>query len=427
MNITFLIVKFVVLLILIFCSALFSGTETALFSLNAMQLQKFRKSGRSYAKIANLLKTPAKILSTILIGNTLVNCVIPVVTLSIILSFDGLSGHSTLITICIVTPILILFGELAPKRIAVRHPEAYAKFVSAPICFCYTIFTPLRIFLEVITDKLKGALRPERASLSDEELKTALDVSAEAGTLDDYELDMTGGIMQLSEMRASDVMTPRVDFVGIDLDEPEEGYISLIRSVEYHFLPVYENTPDEIEAFLDVRAYLLDPEHNFKKALRKPIFVPEAATLDDILITMQRSHRHIACVMDEYGGTAGLITRGDIIEVITGVIPDDNEKPEEDIVPIGENTWHIDGDTSIEEVNYALGLELDTEDADRISGWIIAQAGRFLRTGESVEAQGCRAKVLKHKKLRIISVEFKILDIKDDEDEKQDDEEAIND
>ena len=207
------------------------------------------------------------------------------------------------------------------------------------------------------------------------------------------------------------------------MDEPEESYLALVRSQEYHFLPVYENTPDEIEGFLDVRAYLLDPEHDFEKAIRKPVFVPETATLDDILITMQRSRRHIVCVMDEYGGTAGLVTRGDILTVLTGDIPEDSsEEPSEDIVKKEneDNVWIIDGDTSLEEVNHALDLELDTEGVDRISGWVIAQAGRFLRAGESVEAQGCRVKVLKHKKLRILSVELEKL-IEDKEEEESND------
>ncbi len=417
MNTALLVLKSFLLLLLVFCSALYSGTETSLFSLNAMQLQQFKKAGGCYAHIAALMRTPAKILSTILIGNTLVNCLIPVVALAIIGTFDLPETTSVVISIVCITPTLILFGELAPKRIAVRHPEAFARFISCPLYICYIVFTPLRFLLEFITNKLKGLLTPERTSLSDAELQTAIEISEETGTLDSNEKKMASGIMQLAEMRASDIMTPRVDFIGLDLDEPQESFDAVIRSSEYHYLPIYTNTPDEIEAFLDVRAYLLDPEHDFEKAQKRPIFVPEAATLDDILITMQRSGQRVVCVMDEYGGTAGLLTRGDILEVITGVIPEADEKLEEDIVAVGENRWIIDGDTSIEEVNHTLELDLDTEDADRISGWVIAQAGRFLRTGESVEAEGCRVKVLKHRKLRIISVELELL-AKNDEEEK---------
>lgn len=423
MSISF-IVQIVILILLVASSAFFSGSETALFSLSALQMQSLRNAGGFRARLVLLLKKPAQVLSTLLIGNTIVNVVVAALGYSIIetvleIYFPNYLEYSAIVSVVVITILILLFGEIAPKRFAIRMPERFTGFVACPLYVCYIVFTPFRIFLEAFSTSIRRFLTPERNTLNDEELLTALNVSAEQGTLDSYELNMVDGIMQLSSMTASDVMTPRVDFVGIDLDEPEESYLALVRSQEYHFLPVYENTPDEIEGFLDVRAYLLDPEHDFEKAIRKPVFVPETATLDDILITMQRSRRHIVCVMDEYGGTAGLVTRGDILTVLTGDIPEDaSEKPREDIVQTSENIWIIDGDTSLEEVNHSLDLELDTEGVDRISGWVIAQAGRFLRAGESVEAQGCRVKVLKHKKLRILMVELEKLVVDDDEEEE---------
>ena len=427
MSISF-IVQIILLIFLVASSAFFSGSETALFSLSASQMQSLRNAGGCRARLVLLLKKPAQVLSTLLIGNTIVNVLVAALGYSIIETiiekyFQSVLEFSATISVAVITILLLLFGEIAPKRIAIRKPERFTSFVACPLYVCYIAFTPFRIFLEAFSTSIRRFLTPERNTLNDEELLTALNVSAEQGTLDSYELNMVDGIMQLSSMTASDVMTPRVDFVGIDLDEPKESYLALVRSQEYHFLPVYENTPDEIEGFLDVRAYLLDPEHDFDKALRKPVFVPETATLDDILITMQRSRRHIVCVMDEYGGTAGLVTRGDVLTVLTGDIPEDSsEEPSEDIVKKEneDNVWIIDGDTSLEEVNHALDLELDTEGVDRISGWVIAQAGRFLRAGESVEAQGCRVKVLKHKKLRILSVELEKL-IEDKEEEVSND------
>lgn len=423
MSISF-IVQIVILILLVASSAFFSGSETALFSLSALQMQSLRNAGGFRARLVLLLKKPAQVLSTLLIGNTIVNVVVAALGYSIIETvletyFPNYLEYSAIVSVVVITTLILLFGEIAPKRFAIRMPERFTGFVACPLYICYIIFAPFRILLEAFSTSIRRFLTPERKTLNDEELLTALNLSAEQGTLDFYELNMVDGIMQLSSMTASDVMTPRVDFVGIDLDEPEESYLALVRSQEYHFLPVYENTPDEIEGFLDVRAYLLDPEHDFEKAIRKPVFVPETATLDDILITMQRSRRHIVCVMDEYGGTAGLVTRGDILTVLTGDIPEDaSEKPREDIVQTAENIWIIDGDTSLEEVNHSLDLELDTEGVDRISGWVIAQAGRFLRAGESVEAQGCRVKVLKHKKLRILMVELEKLIVDDDEEEE---------
>lgn len=405
-----LVSKVVALVTLIAASAFFSGSETALFSLNALQMQSLRDAGGFRARVVALMAKPSRVLSTLLIGNTLVNVVIAGIGYSIVNAIPALRPHATLVSVVAMTAILLVFGEIAPKRAAVRAPARFAAFAAAPVAVCFVLFAPLRAALELTSRWAGRHLRPERKSLTDEELLTAVEVSAEEGALDSDERQMVDGIMRLSSMTAADVMTPRVDFTGIDLDEPEESYLALVRSSEFRFLPVYTNSPDEIEGFLDVRAYLLDSDHDFERAMRKPVFVPETATLDDILITMQRSRRHVVCVMDEYGGTAGLVTRGDILEVLTGVMARDlEEKPERQIEEAGEGRWVIDGDTSIEEVNHALGLELEEEGADRISGWVIAQAGRFLRTGESVEAQGCRVKVLKHRKLRIVTVELQIL------------------
>lgn len=414
-----LALKVLLLALLFAASAFFSGAETALFSLDAMQMQSIRKAGGFRARLVGLAAKPAKLLSTILIGNTIVNALIAVLGYSIAESIEPLRKYSEIVSIFAMTLALLLFGEIAPKRMAVRHPVKFTSVIAPALYAVHVLLSPLNYLFSLFSGALEKHLKPERRSLSDEELMTAIELSAEEGAIDTDLRNMADGIMQLSQMTAADVMTPRVDFFGIDLDEPEESFPALIRSTEFHYLPVYRNTPDAIEGFLDVRSYLLDPAHEFKKALKKPVFLPETASLDDILITMQRSRRHIVCIMDEYGGTAGLVTRGDVLEILTGEIPDDStEKLEENIIEKSERVWTIAGDTSLEEINHALDLDLDTDGADRISGWVAAQAGRFLRSGESVIAQGCRVKVLKHKKLRILLVELEKLEEKAGEEDE---------
>ena len=258
--------------------------------------------------------------------------------------------------------------------------------------------------MTTLTKRIEHTLKPERKSLSDEELLTAVELGAETGVLDEEERSMVDGIMRLSEMSASDVMIPRVDIEGLDLDDPPEEHLETARRTQYHYLPVYRETPDAIEGFLDVPRYLLDPQHNLRRATMAALFVPETVTLDDLLITLQRNQLHIACVLDEYGGTAGLISRGDILETITGEILLANEQETPEIQPLGENRWLIDGSTSLDEINHELDLDLDAEGVDRIAGWVTAQAGRFLRAGEAVEAQGCRVQVRRLRKLRIEQV-----------------------
>lgn len=411
MNAFLLTALIVVLVFLICCSAFFSASETAVFSLNATQVQQIRKSGGAGKKLALLLEKPTSLLSTILIGNTVVNVFIAILGYAIINEIPALRAHSTVISVFVMTAVLLIFGEITPKRLSVRNPVSLSLHFAVPLSVCFVIFTPLRKILDFVSDRFRQYLKPERKSLSDDELLTAVELGTEEGVIDMDEKSMVDGIMRLSDMCAADVMTPRVDFSGIDLDEDPSTYLDIAKKSPFHYLPVYRGTPDSIKGFLDVAAFILSSDHNFESALRDPYFVPETAALDDLLIVLEQSHMHIVCVMDEYGGTAGLVTRGDILETITGDLPDQAAGMEEDtaISKSGDTTWIVAGDTSLDEINHELGLELEAEGADRISGWVVAQAGRFLKEGDSVEAQGCRVEIRRRRKFRIYSVLLEIL------------------
>ena len=410
----------VLVVLLLAASAFFSGSETALFSLSAEQLQTLGRNGARGRRLVGLLKKPTQLLSTLLIGNTLVNVVVATLGYRIIDAIPLFGRYSAAVAVPAMTAILLVFGEVAPKRAAVAHAEAFALRVASPLHFCFHAFAPLRLVLEFFSGRIKRHLRPERRALTDDELLTAVEVGTEQGVIDEDERSMVDGIFRLDEMTASDVMTPRVDFEGIDLDLPPEEFLAIARKTEFHYLPVFRGTPDAIEGFLDVAAFLLDPSHDFNEAVEYPLFVPETAMLDDLLVTLQRNRRHIACVMDEYGGTAGLITRSDILEVFADLPLNAGEKPDDYLQRIDDTHWLIDGDTSLEEVNHELGLELEAEGADRIAGWVTAQAGRFPRIGETVEAQGCRVQVKHRRKLRINQVLLEILPGGDDEGDGQD-------
>ena len=399
------IVQGVSLLLLILLSAFFSSAETAYFSLNAVQVQRLKhRNPLRGARIVAQLSQPTRLLSTLLIGNTLANITISSLGYAIIDGIPQLGRYSAAIAIPVMTFVLLIFGEVAPKRYAITHAERLTPLFSALLDFWMRVFTPLAAFLNVLAARARRSLKPERKSLSDEELLTAVELGAESGILDEEERSMVDGIMRLSEMTASDVMTPRVDIAGLDLDDPPDQHLAAARQAHYHYLPVYRGTPDAIEGFLDVPHFLLDPEHNVRKATVAALFVPETVALDDLLITLQRNQLHIACVLDEFGGTAGLISRGDIIETITGEIPLGTEQETPEIQPLDANRWLIDGSTSLDEINHELDLELEADGVDRIAGWVTAQAGRFLHAGEGVEAQGCRVQVRRQRKLRIEQV-----------------------
>jgi CBS domain containing-hemolysin-like protein len=422
------------LLLLLSLSAFFSSAETAVFSLNAVQVQRLKdRHSKRGLWIAAQLSQPARILSTLLIGNTLVNVAISSLGYAMIDEIPAVGKYSAAVAIPVMTVLLLIFGEVAPKRYAIAHAERLTALYTALLQFWMHLLSPLGLFLSAISNHVRQSLKPERKSLSDEELLTAVELGAETGVLDEEERSMVDGIMRLSEMTASDVMTPRVDIEGLDVEGSPDEHLQTARNAHHYYLPVFRGTPDAIEGFLDVPRFLLDAEHNLRKATFAALFVPETIALDDLLITLQRSHLHIACVLDEFGGTAGLIGRGDILETVTGEILLGTEQEAPEIQKLDANRWMIDGSTSLDEINHEIDVDLEADGVDRIGGWVTAQAGRFLRAGEAVEAQGCRVQVRRLRKLRIEQVILERLprptadQIGDEESGKNDDEESDSD
>ena len=415
-----------ILVALIAFSAFFSSAESAMLSLGAVHVQKLRERDRRGGdRVARLLADPNRLISTVLVGNTLVNVAVASLGYAII---DAVwPRYSSMLSIVAMTCILLLFGEVGPKRLALAYADRLALMYAAPLLFFETALAPLCAILSAISNALNNILRPERRTLSDEELITAVEVGAEMGEIDSEECSMVDGILRLSEMQAHDVMTPRVDLECLDLDDPPERHLELARSTSCSYLPLYRDTPDSIEGILDVARYLLDPGHDLDAATTSPLFVPETATLDDLLITLQRGNRHFAVVLDEYGGTAGVLTRGDILEMIVDDVADTPADDVPEIRAVGPRQWEIDGDTSLEEINHELDLSLEDDGADRIGGWVTAQIGYFPSRGDTVEAQGVRVRVLRKRRVRILTVLLEVLDHPTDDQEIEDADLADND
>ena len=398
-----------ILLVLIALSALFSGSETVLFTLSPVQVQRIgRRNSADGARLTPCLDAPDKTLSTILVGNTFVNFSIASVGYLVIDSL--VPQYSEAINVVVVTIVLLLCGEVAPKRLGLHYAETLAPFVCRYVLVWLVLLSPLTFLMTRGAKPFKRFFIRERKTLNNEELLSVVEMSEEQGVLDQEEALMVDGIMRLSELKASDVMTPRVDMTALDLDDPLEEQLKIARRARFRILPVYHRSPDSIKGFVNVAKFLLDPEPDLRRLIVPALFVPESADLDDILISLQRENRRIACVLDEYGGTAGLITRGDILELISEPVQSPGHEESPDMRMIGEDVWLIDGSVSLDEINHQLELELDADDADRISGWVLLHAGRLLHTGESVEAQGCRVSIRRVRNNRIELVQLEILE-----------------
>ncbi|MBT3191273.1 MAG: HlyC/CorC family transporter, partial [Verrucomicrobia bacterium] len=391
--------------------------ETCLFSLNSVQVGRIKKRNAKAAKrIESMLNHPTSLLSTILIGNTVVNVSAASLGFTILATLDV--KHAEAFAIPAMTVLLLVFGEVAPKRLAMKRAAELASLYSRFLVFLITIMKPFRLALEAAALLFAKDLTAGSKTLTEDEFLTVVEVGEEEGILDEEERTMVDGIIRLEETQASDVMTPRVDLIGIDLTDPPEEQESIARSSHYRYLPLYHETLDSIEGFLDVPRFLLSGGHDLSIAMTQPKFVPETAPLDTLLTTFQQENYRVAVVSDEFGGTAGLITRGDILEEIAEDV--DNEYGEErlTIQALSETSWLVDGSVSLEDINYELDMDLEADGADRIAGWVSAQAERIPRPGEVVEAQGCRATAQTVRRQRIMLVRIERAETPDQREEK---------
>ncbi len=389
------------LVVFLVLSAFFSSAETALFFLNPIQVHRLRaRTPVAADRITGLLAYPQQTLSTILIGNIMVN--VAASGVGYIICDQLFPGRGEQVAIPAMFALLLIFGEVAPKRLAMRHPEYLAIRYAAALALAVRLATPLHRILARLTRPFDKYIPPRRSALTEDEFRSVVEVSSEEGILTEEEFNMVEGIIRLETIEASDVMTPRVDMVGIDLNDPPEKNHALIARTRFRYLAAFRDTPDHIEGFVAVKKYLLlsDPP-DLAAAMVPPFFVPETAPLDTLLAQFQKEKRVVAIVTDEYGGTAGLITRGDILDEIVDSAADEFEAQERMIRPMGENRWLIKGEVSLEEVNYELDLKLADENVDRIAGWLVAQAEHIPLAGETVMAQGCRVTAQRVRRNRV--------------------------
>lgn len=390
------------LVILFLLSAFFSSAETVLFSLTGAQREKIRgKSAADDKRIGRCLSDKPMLFSTLLVGNTFVNFAISSLGYCV---FDRLLPGDGWLAVPVMTVLLLLFGEITPKRLALRYTGELAPPYSRLLLFWRAVLYPFNRVLRWSSKAFAPALARERRALSDDELVSVMDSAAERGDISVADADMIEGVLRLSELCANDEMTPRVDIVGYDIDllgapSPYSPSPLALSAMSHRWLPVFRRSPDNIEGIYDMKT----------GEIADALFVPETVTLDDLLTTFAKSRREIAVVTDEYGGTAGIITPNDILELIIGPQVFDSPDAEPKLVKKDENVWEIDGRVSLDEINRELDLELEAEDADRLSGWLQFHAERIPHVGQEIKADGVRATVLKRRHRRVTLVRLEIV------------------
>ena len=390
-------------LILLFCfSAFFSSSESALFSLDPIQIHRIReKHPRAADRIEHALSRPTQLLSAILVGNTLVNVVAAALGYAVMENL--LPARGVALAIPTMTILLLIFGEISPKRLALHLPEKLSIFYAAPLDVFTRAMAPATRGLGWVAGLLEHWLAPS-PKLTEGEFRTALDEGERGGVVDQEERSIVEGIIRLEGLTAGDVMTPRVDLVAVDEEEPVAGIARIARKARFKFLPVYRETPDHIQGFLDVRRFLLDGSGDLAGALIPPMFVPQSTPLNKLMVMLRGRKRRAACVVDEFGGTAGIVTQGDVMEEIIEETPLGSRASRVGIERIGEELWRVGGDTSLEEINDEFDVDLTAEGASRIGGWMSERLERIPRRGDMIRLPGCRVVVRSVRDRRVSSV-----------------------
>ena len=405
--------QFIVLAVLLALSAFFSSIETALMSVNRIRLRTLSDDGNRRAALAlDILenKTP-KMLSAILIGNNIVN--VYASSLATTLAYH-LGGYMVSIATLALTVAILVFGEITPKNYATLNSEKLTLRYITVIHFLMTLMTPVIFVINLISRFFLYILHEDpdavNKAMTEEELRTIVDVSHEDGVIESDEKKMIYNVFDLGDADAKDIMVPRVNVTFADIDSSYDELIDLFREDKFTRLPVYQETKDNVVGTINMKDLLLydskKSEFQIKDILREAYFTYEYKSISELLVEMRQASFNIAIVLDEYGETSGLITLEDILEEIVGEIHDEyDENEEENIKAVGKHEYIIEGSTNLDDLNDSLDLNLESEDYDSLGGFIIEKLDRLPKAGDSVSTEdGIRMVVEKLDKNRIETV-----------------------
>lgn len=403
------------LIALLVLSALFSSSETALTTVNRIRIRTLAGQGDKRAMtLLAVLQNPEKMLSVILIGNNVVNLYASSLATTVTLSLFGskMVGVAT----GILTLAVLVFGEVAPKTMASRNAEQIALRAAGPVKVLMWLFTPLVFVvnnLARLVMKLFGADRPgKRELMTAEELRTIVQVGHEDGVIENSERKMIDNVFDFGDRSARDIMIPRIDMTCIDVEAGYDELMEVVREEKYTRIPVYKESADTIVGILNIKDLLFraqDKPFRIAELMRKPLFTYEQKKTSELMVEMRKNYTNLAIVLDEYGVTAGMVTMEDILEEIVGEIRDEYDRDEEkSIRRIAPNTYLIEGNVKIDDVNDVLQLHLASEDYESIGGYVLEQLEHFPKEGECVTKGGISFTVTRMEQTRIAEVKLSL-------------------
>ena len=381
----------VAILILIALSSFFSSAETAMTTVNKIRIQSLAEQGNKRAVILEkIISNSPKMLSTVLIGNNIVN--MSVSSLMTTLTIKILGNAYVGITTGILTLLILIFGEITPKNLATIHAEKLSLAYSRIIYGLMILLTPVVFIVNKITEGVLVILHvnpDEKANaMTEHELRTLVNVGEKDGVIENEEKQMIYNVFDLGDATAKDIMVPRVHVTFADVESTYDELIDIFREDKFTRLPVYKDSQNNIVGIINMKDLLLydkNEEFVIDHFLRKPHFTYETKSISDLLVEMKDSTFNIAIVLDEYGDMAGLITLEDILEEIVGEIHDEYDEKEDELVQkISDREYIIEGSMHLDDVNDHLDTELDSEDYDSLGGFIIEHLDRLPEVGDEV-------------------------------------------
>lgn len=408
-------------------SAFFSATETAFFALSPLRLKKIESEGdERAAEILKVLSDKQRMLMTLLLGNTMVNVIATAMATRFIVNYlpqsplaEWLGTSITMgvaVASVLMTIILLIFGEITPKTIAIYGAYGYSRFAVKPLRLAMFVFYPLTAlvtwFMSRVFPRYSDWNSHLGSSTSMDEIDSYFTLGEEVGIIERDEKEMINSVFEFGDTLVREVMIPRPDIISMPINISLDELLQFIREDGHSRFPVYDTSLDRVVGILYVKDILMKLDeikqsYDLFKLLRAPFFVPETKKLDDLLSEFQKRKQHMAMVVDEYGGVSGLVTIEDLLEEIVGEIVDEYDLEEQEpLLRVDDNVFSVDARYSIKDFEEELGYELDYEDSETVGGFVLEKLGRIPQKGEIfAEPQGS-FQVTEIKGNRILRVRF---------------------
>ena len=415
------VAQFIILIILLILSAFFSSAETALTTVNRIRIRNLAEEGNKRAKVVlKITDDSSKMLSAILIGNNIVN--LSAASLTTTLAYN-LGGSMVAIASAVLTVAILLFGEITPKTLATLHAEKISLIYANIIHMFIVVMTPFIFIINGLSSILFRLIgidpNAQDKSMTENELRTIVDVSHEDGVIESDEKEMIYNVFDLGDAKAKDVMVPRVHVTFADVDSTYEDLIEIFKEDKFTRLPIYKDTTDNVVGTINMKDLLLydnTGDFHVSDIMRDPYFTYEYKDISELLVEMRQASLNIAIVLDEYGETSGLITLEDILEEIVGEIHDEyDENEEEFITKITEREYTVEASINLDDLNDELNLNLSSEDYDSLGGFIIEHLDRLPEVGDHFTTEdGIKMIVEKLDKNRIERVHLYLTEQKEE-------------